>query len=136
MGLHRKRARLAGEIEAAEARIAPLREALAQVDAVIRLFSPGTNPELIPAIRPASQCLFFRHGEHSRLVLDAMREATKPVRAPWVADWCMMAKGLPVEERELRRMIAAATRVALGRLEKRGLVRRVMQEPEVWWELV
>jgi len=37
LALRRKRARLACEIEAAERRIVPLRAALAQLDAVIRL---------------------------------------------------------------------------------------------------
>jgi hypothetical protein len=38
MGLHRKRARLAGEIEAVERTLAKQREPLSPVDAVIRLF--------------------------------------------------------------------------------------------------
>ncbi len=44
MGLRRKRARIAGEIEAAERKLIPKREALAQIDALLRLFDPGSNP--------------------------------------------------------------------------------------------
>ena len=51
MGLRRKRARIAGEIEAGERRLVPLRETLAQIDALIRLFGGG-SPELIPAVSP------------------------------------------------------------------------------------
>ena len=135
MGLRRKRARLAGEIEAGERRLAPIRETLAQVDALIRLFD-GSNPELIPSIRPAVRGLFFRHGEQTRLILDALREAKGPIRTRPITEYIMLAKGLPVDDWRVREAIANQVRIALGRLEKRGMVRRVMREPEVWWELV
>lgn len=137
MGLHRKRARIAGEIEAAERRLAPKREALAQVDALIRLFDPQTNPELIPAIRPASRrCMFFRHGEMSRLCRDALREAQGPLRARAVAEYALAAKGLEGVEPGVRGLVVEQVRVALYRLAKRGAVQRVVREPEVWWEVV
>jgi len=135
MGLRRKRARMAGEIEAGERRLAPIRETLAQVDDLIRLFD-GSNPELIPAIRPTPRCLFFRHGEQQRLCVDALREAQGPRRTRWVADYLTAAKGLPDDNAGVRAATLEQTRTALMRLERRGMVRRVMREPEVWWELV
>jgi hypothetical protein len=48
----------------------------------------------------------------------------------------MRAKGLDVDDRPFRAMILEYARKALIRLEKRGTVRRVISEPEVWWELV
>ena len=69
LALRRKRAHLAGKIEAAECAIARDRAALAALDATIHLFEPETNPELIPAIRPTRHGLFFRHGEQTRLCL-------------------------------------------------------------------
>jgi len=136
MGLHRKRARLAGEIEAAERKIARARKALAQVDALIRLFEGG-NPELIPAIRPVSRCLFFRHGEQMRLCMDALREAGRPLQARAIAEYAMLAKGLPVDNARVRENITDQVRIALTRLEKRrGRVRRIIRAPETWWELV
>lgn len=136
LALRRKRARLAGEIEAIERTITPLRLALPQLDAVIRLFEPKSNPELIPAIRPTRHGLFFRRGEQARLILSALRDAGKPVRAPWVAEHTMLVKGIPVDDAEVRTAIATQTRVALARLEKRGSVRRIIQAPETWWELM
>jgi hypothetical protein len=106
LALRRKRAHLAGEIEAAERRIAPLRATLAQLDAVIRLFDATGNPELIPAIRPVRRGLFFRHGEQMRLCLEALREAGEPLRgAQSVAEYAMLAKGLPVDDTEARTVI-------------------------------
>ncbi len=77
--LTRKRARIAGDIEQAEAALAAKRETLANLDAVIRLFPPGANPELIPSVRaPTRRGLFFKYGEQTRLCFDALREAGKP----------------------------------------------------------
>lgn len=81
MGLRRKRARLAGEIESIERHIIAKREALAHVEAVLLIFEPASNPELIASIRPAPRGLFFRHGEQSRLCLEALREARGPLQA-------------------------------------------------------
>jgi hypothetical protein len=134
LGLRRKRARLAGEIAAAEQGLAPVREALAQVDALIRLFE-GSNPELIPAIRPSARCMFFRHGEQQRLCVDALREAGKPLNTRRVMEYAILAKGLPASEWAVRRVFLESMRIALKRLEKQGKVRRVVCEPEVWWEL-
>jgi hypothetical protein len=135
IGLRRKRARLAGEIEALEQKAVPLREALAQIDALLRLFE-GSNPELIPAIRPAPRCLFFRHGEQQRLCLAALREAQGPMKTGAIAEYAILAKGIPTDDWHVRERVTGHIRIALGRLEKRAKVRRVVREPETWWELV
>ena len=68
LALRRKRAHLAGEIAQAERALAKQRHTLATIDAVINMFEPATDPELIPPIRPVSRrCMFFRHGEMTRL---------------------------------------------------------------------
>ncbi len=132
MGLHRKRSRLAGEIEAAELAIGKQREALAQIDAVIRLFEPQTNPELIPSRRPTPRGLYFRHGEQRRLCLAALREAAKPLTAPQIAEYAMFAKELPIENRALRAKIIQQIRVALARPAKRGMARKIVERPDTW----
>jgi hypothetical protein len=136
LGLRRKRAHLAGEIEQAERRIEPLRVALAQLDAVLRLFDATSNPELIPAIRPTTRGAFFRRGEQMRLCLEALREAKGPLRTRGVAEYAMLAKGIPTDDACLREGIGEQVRVALARLERRGMVRKVIVAPEVWWEPV
>jgi hypothetical protein len=52
--LRHKRARLAGEIEAAERASVKQRETLATVDATPRLFHPDADPAPITSIRPIS----------------------------------------------------------------------------------
>jgi hypothetical protein len=133
--LRRKRARLAGEIDAAQRAIARQREALATLDAVIRMFEPDSNPDLIAPIRPVGRrCLYFRHGEQSKLAVCALREAGKPVAARYVAEFAMAAKGLNPEPR-VRAMITESVRGALERLAAKGLVRKLVEWPETWWEL-
>lgn len=135
-GLRDKRARLAGEIEAADRAIRKQREALATLDAVIRMFEPESDPELIASIRPVSRrCMFFRHGEFTRLCAAALREAGKPVKASYVATYALEAKGLGEADRRVRQRIVEQTRAALVRLAAKGLARKIMDWPDTWWEL-
>ena len=134
-GLRRKRARLAGEIAQAERQLADKYIALGNLDAVIRLFQPATNPELIPGIRPTRRGLFFRHGEQIRLCVEALREAGRPMSARQVAEYALLAKGLPTGNAPILRSVSTHMRVALGRLEARGVVVRIISAPDIWWTL-
>jgi hypothetical protein len=134
-GLRRKRAHLAGEVEAAQRALNKKRAVLAALDAAIRLFEPTSNPELIPTIRPTSRRnLYFRRGEHRRLCLMALREAERPLSCRQVADYAMAAKGLDPEP-IIKANIDKYTRRALVRLSDKELVRRIVTWPDTWWEL-
>lgn len=133
-GLRDKRARLAGELVAVERDLARRRETLAALDAVIRMFEPDCNPDKIPPIRPVGRSLFFRRGELSRLCLSALRDAGKPVRCRTVAEWAIGAKGLEVPDARVRAKITENVRMALSRLERKGIVRRIVDWPETWWD--
>ncbi len=133
--LRRKRARLAGEIEKAERAIEPLRERLATIDAAIRIFEPDCNPEMIPSVRPLLRGLFFGYRELSRLTLDALREAGKPIALAGIVEWVIATKGLDAVDARLRRHIGDCARANLLRMERRSIVRRILDEPETWWEL-
>jgi hypothetical protein len=135
LALRRKRAYLAGEMAQAERRLADKRKVLATLDATIQLFAPASNPELIAAIRPTRRGLFFRHGEQMRLCLAALREAGGPISARQVAEYAMRAKGLPTDNAPILASIAVQMRVALGRLEDKGMVVKIMSAPDAWWAL-
>jgi DNA-binding TFAR19-related protein (PDSD5 family) len=47
----------------------------------------------------------------------------------------MLAKGLP-EDNHMRRIVANNARQSLMRMAQRGRVRRILDEPDMWWELV
>jgi hypothetical protein len=134
--LRHKRARLAGEIASTEERLAKRREELVAIDATLRLFHPDADPNHITAIRPIKRTTVFRQGEQRRLCREAIRDAGAPLPTRLVTEYLMRAKGLSIEDRPLRREMVEHTRKALMRLEARGQVRKIVVEPEVWWELV
>jgi hypothetical protein len=98
--LRLKRAEISGHIHDLEKRIARQRANLANLDATIKLFSPGTNPDAIPPKRAYRRTRYFAAGELSRLCLDALRKADgKPIAAGEIAKAAISEKGLPAERR-------------------------------------
>jgi len=132
--LRRKRARIAGEIIQAQEVVAKRTKELLAIDAVIRLFSPDCDPDMIPPIKPASHGLFFGYRELIRLCLDALRQAGKPVTLEWVVEFIMARKGFP-DDKRLHRHVSDSARAGLMRMARRGLVRRILDQPDAWWEL-
>ena len=132
--LKAKRSRVAGEIIHAQEIVAKRTKELLAIDAVIRLFSPDCDPDMIAPIRPASRGLFFRYRELSRLCLSILRNAKGPLTLDSILDRVVAAKGLPDDPR-LRRCIYEITRQALMRQVQHGHVRRILDEPDQWWEL-
>lgn len=77
--LRERRAEIAGEITVAERRLAYLREALGHIDGTLRLFDPDANPDAILPKKPYKRVKLFGAGKLNRLILDALREAGKPL---------------------------------------------------------
>jgi hypothetical protein len=134
-GLKRKRARIAGEIIQAQEIVARRTKELLAIDAVIRLFSPDCDPDMIAPIRHSPRGLFFGYREVTRLCLDIMREARKPLTLDSIIDRVVMLKGLP-DDSMIRRRVYETVRSSLLRLGRKGTVRRLLDEPDQWWELV
>ncbi len=136
LALRRKRAHLVGELRAAERATERQRDAIAKLDAVLRVFEPASNPALIPSIRPRSgKQLFFRKGEQARLCLAALHEAGKPITNREVVSYALEAKGLQVNS-DARAVIDNQIRQTLIRMEAKGTVRKIVAAPDAWWELV
>jgi hypothetical protein len=129
-----KRARLAGEIIQAQEIVARCTRELMAIDAVIRLFTPDTDPDMIAPIRPTSHGLFFRYKELGRICLDALRVSGKPAMLDQIVNHVMLTKGLP-DDKHLRKHVTDAARQSLMRQANMGRVRRVLVEPDTWWEL-
>jgi hypothetical protein len=118
--LRRKRAHIAGEIEAAERALARQRAALANLDAALLLFDTERDPTLIGAVRPTKRGSYFRHSEQMRLCLAALREAPGPLSNREITAHGMRAKGLDPADEPLRVRISDQTRQLLKRLIKKG----------------
>jgi hypothetical protein len=133
--LSRKRAEIAGEIEAATARVAQLRADLAHLDAAIRIMDPDAEPELIPAKRTnAKGCDWFGRGELARMVLDALREAARPLSSTEIARAVLAAKGVEPGDVAALRRVEPMVRMGLVRREG-GNVERAGEGRGAGWRI-
>jgi hypothetical protein len=128
-----KRAEISGHIHDLEKRMARHRANLASLDATIRLFSPGTNPDAIPAKRPYRRTRYFARNELSRLVMDALRLTTGPLAAADIATAVMRAKGAAVDDAAFKAIITERVLGVLRGLAKRGDVVRTGTSRNVQW---
>lgn len=134
-GLKNKRARIAGEITQAQRLLDQRRAELAQIDAVIRMFASDCDPDTIPPIQPSGrQDMFFSYRELPRLCVDILRNEKAPMRLDMIATRVMLLKGFEGEG-HLQRHVTDSTRAVLMRLARKGSVRRIVDEPDTWWEL-
>lgn len=134
--LRDKRSRIAGEIIQAKRRLAKMHDDLRAIDATLRLFHPEADPTHLTPIRPVTHSYYFRHGERPRLCLEALRDAGKPLATPAITRYVMRAKGMDLDDGPFREIIQNFMYSVLARLETRGLVKKVIEAPDVWWELV
>jgi hypothetical protein len=68
--------------------------------------------------------------------LSALCAQGKPLSTGLVAEYVMRARGVARDDPEIRTRCKSHVRVALMRLERTGRVRKLISEPEAWWELV
>ena len=117
-----KRAEIAGMIARTEQQLGQFRADLVHLDAALRLFAPGLEPKTIPAKKMRQGDLWFAQGELSRRVLDALRRAGEPIRAPDLVRAVMIDKGLDPGDRPSFARVQWKIRDTLKRLNKRGLL--------------
>ncbi len=134
-GIRKERAYLSGEIQAAEAALAEKRMQLAALDTVLRLLGSGMSPDMIPAIRPVARGKYFSVGDQTRLCLEAIRDAGRPITAREASVYAMTVNGLDVDNDKLRNRLSKQARSTLYRLLARGVVRKVGDLADVRWEL-
>jgi hypothetical protein len=77
-----KRAEIAGLIRQTEQQLGQFRADLMHLDATLRLFAPDLEPKTIRAKAIRRSDGWFALGEVRRRVLDALRRAARPMRAP------------------------------------------------------
>jgi hypothetical protein len=122
--LRLKRAEISGHIHDLEKRIARQRANLANLDATIKLFSPGTNPNAIPPKRAYRRTRYFGRNELSRLTQDALRAASGPLTAAEIAGAIMQVNGMPADDAQLKEIVAKRALTVLRRFATRGTVIR------------
>jgi hypothetical protein len=128
--LRRTRSELARLITDAERRLASLREAAASIDATIRLYDLGANPEDIKPKRPYKRRTSFARRELPRLVADEVRKASTPLSARAIAALIAAGKGIDNEDATIATQVSAALKAML----KRGAVARTGKNRAALWQ--
>jgi hypothetical protein len=133
--LRTKRAEISGYIRDAEKKIKRMRANLAHVDATIRLFAPGLDPDTIPAKRTYRRTRYFAKGELSRRCLDILRDAQGPLATAEIAAAIMADKGSLANDPALVAAIAERVQGLLRNLRKREAVIKTGTSRDALWAL-
>jgi hypothetical protein len=131
--LRAKRAEISGHIHDLDKRIARMRANLANIDAAIRLLSPGADPDAIPPKRTYRRTKYFARNELARMALDVLRKAPGPLAAKEIALAIMRAKGMAMGDDALCTTVSEMMLVALRSLAKRGSVTKSGTSRKAQW---
>ncbi|HEX3664373.1 MAG TPA: hypothetical protein VHU23_03970 [Rhizomicrobium sp.] len=123
--LRKRREEIAEQTREAEKQVTRLRSALANLDAAIAILTPE-HPDYVSPQRRYKRTAYFKRGELSRLVRDALREAGKPLAAGEIAAGIIAAKSFPESAHEgVRNMVLSrlTSLTARGEMVKTGKTR-------------
>jgi hypothetical protein len=70
------------------------------------------------------------------LIFAALHAAGKPTTCRYVTEYLIQAKGLDAMPPKVRGVFTERVRSTLAQLERRGFLRRIVEWPDTWWELV
>ena len=87
------------------------------LDAVLRLLSPGIVPEAIPPLAHRPEPHWAKPREVSRIVIDVLREAARPMTTHEVASVVAAHRGVPDDGTERKHVYKS-----LRRMRERGMV--------------
>jgi hypothetical protein len=135
-GLIRKRAEMAGQVTALQARLGELIAAMSHIDASIRVFRPDIELDDLPERLAPAPFTGFR-GEIQRFLLDELRKANHPLSTFDLAKRVMVKRGLDPDDKITFKLIAHRTGYSLSKLRRVGKVtsRRVGHGAPLEWEL-
>ena len=133
--LIRKRAELAGQIEHTQTELRQFIIDLDNLDATIRLFKPDIDLEEIrPKPLPPRHHAF--KGEVSRIVLDTLRQADKPLTTHDLAQHVMAERGLNTADKRLVQLVGKRVGACLRHHRGKGLVRSIRGKvSHLLWEI-
>lgn len=136
-GLIRKRADLAGQVEAMNAQLSAIMAQLHALDTAIRVFKPEIDLEDLPSRIVPAPFSGFR-GEIQRFLLDELRKANAPQTTFDLADKIMDRRGLDRSDKIATNLIRKRTGYALAKLRKAGKVtsERAHKSAPLDWRLL
>jgi hypothetical protein len=121
-GLVKRRAELAGEIEATHDRLRKMIEDLEKLDSVILQFDPTHQVEAIrpKAFRPPPD--WARRGEMTKAVLSILRQAAEPMTSRDIALEMLVTRALDKDDQKLLALMTKRVGVALRLQRLNGVV--------------
>lgn len=122
--LTKKRSEIAGQIEHNQLSLRRLIAELDHIDAAIRIFNPAIDISAIRAKPVPPRHAAFK-GEVTRLVLDSLREANRPLTSRDIAVLLMEDRGLNKGDRDLSVIMVKRICACLRVQRQKGLVRNV-----------
>lgn len=120
-GLLRRRADMAGEIDALREQLGVLLSGLDHIDATIRIFKPDIDLDDLPA-RPIPPPSAAFRGEVQRFLLHTLRHAPQPLTTHELAKAIMEQRRLNTADRVLFKLISTRTGHSLSKLRRAELV--------------
>jgi hypothetical protein len=121
-GLIAKRAELAGRIEHLQAQVRQATIELDHIEASIRIFQPDIDIAAIGA-RPVPPAHHAFRGETSRIVLETIREAGRPLDTTAITERVMRERGLDRNDAAMFRVMSKRVGACLRHWERvRGAI--------------
>ncbi len=120
-GLIRKRAEIAGQLDAAQSQVRQLITDIDAVDATIRMFDPDIDLAEI-RVRPVPPRHAAFHGEVARLILTCLRETGMALTTKDIALRVMGDRGLNGADPRLARAVQKRVGASLRHMRSRGSV--------------
>jgi hypothetical protein len=119
-GLIAKRAELAGKIENMQREMRDLVATIGHIDAAIRVFDPNADiDDIQPRLPPRFQAF---KGEVSRLVLNSLRTAGKPMPVSDLTLLVAAGRGINPDDKPFMRILSRRVGACLRNLRKKKLV--------------
>lgn len=134
-GLLKKRGEIAGKIEAAQGQLQMLISDLDSLDVTIRIFKPDIDlAEVKPKPLPPRHHAF--KGEVTRIAMDTLRNAQRPVSAQEIAVNIIAARGLNAADKPILKLITKRVGSCLRHWRQKGMVQNAEGSgPLKLWEI-
>lgn len=135
-GLVKRRASLAGELEASQTEVRRLHADLTALDAVIRQLDPAYPVDAIATKRARGPGCGGTTADMGRTVLDVLRRAGGPLTVAAVAERVVALRGLDAASGAVRAAVEGSAGRALRHQRRKGAVRNPTKAGRaVLWEL-
>jgi len=128
--LIKKRSELSGEIEHYEKIIKEHRANLTSIDKTIHIFDETYDLRSIKSKRVVRNS-YFSSGEATKMVLDVLRTADKPIKTDNLIDILADKKTLHFRDKKERYTFSKTVSVTLNSIYKKGLIEKSAKEKGV-----